>query len=550
MADKETGRNPEKMTIFEEEILQAYRDEASKASWIEKIGLMIVVLVRSIIRGWTEIILPSIYNFLKPIFARIAPLVDEKEDEAWEAVLDFLESSSVMSRKLAESLLRFKGLPFPFNSLFNLLVISGWIKDYVGTVSSATLSQLQRALNAQYSPNLPPAETMIQSAFIAPEKTEEIRKILREQGLSDNHIDLMFIAAYRLYDVDTIRNLYLRGAIDEAKMKERMAELGFTEERIEEIRKTWEIIPGPQDLLTMVAHEAFEEDMQERYGLKEEFPDEQTPYLAAHGLNRYWQERYWISHWQHPSPGQILQMLHRRVKKPDGKTFSMEDVYEYFRLVEIPPYWRNMLAEISYLPYTRVDTRRMHEMGVLKDEELVKAYMDQGYDEEHAKKMAEYTIRYNSDERSKLTKDQIIKAYRNSMLSRNEAKELLKSIKLSDDIAEWNLLYADFEEQLEIQELYIDAAKERYIDNLWDEQTTRAALMKLNLPGARIDALIEKWSTKRIADRKLPSKTDLDKFLRNGIINKDTYRLEMYKLGYSFEYTDWYIRLVDMKKAG
>jgi hypothetical protein len=176
--------------------------------------------------------------------------------------------------------------------------------------------------------------------------------------------------------------------------------------------------------------------------------------------------------------------------------------------------------------------------------------MDQGYDEEHAKKMAEFTIRYNSDERAKLTKAQIIKAYRESMLSRDEAKELLKSIKLSEDIAEWNLLYADFEEQLEIQQLYVDAAKERYVDNLWDEPTTRAALMKLNLPGARIDALLEKWGTTRIADRKLPSKTDLDKFLRNGIIDKDTYRNEMYKLGYSFSYTDWYTKLVDLKKAG
>jgi len=550
MPDKMPEQNPENMTIFEEEMQQAFKEKAAEASWIEKLGWVIVVFVRSIIRAWTEIILPSIYNFLKPILARIAPLVDEKEDEAWKGILDFLESSSVMSRKLSESLLRFKGLPFPFNSLLNLLIIGNWLKDYVGTISDATLAPLQRELNATYSPNLPPAQTIIQSAFIAPEKTQEIRKILRQQGLSDEHIDLMFIAAYRLYDVDTIRNLYLRGKMTEEKMKERMQELGFTEERIEEIKQTWEIIPGPQDLLTMVAHEAFEEDMQERYGLKEEFPGEQSPYLAAHGLTRYWQERYWISHWVHPSPGQIMEMLHRQVMKPDGQPFSMEDVYEYFRLIEIPPYWRDMLRDISYIPYTRVDTRRMHELGVLSDEELLKAYMDQGYDREHAEKMAEFTKRYNSDERAKLTKAQIIKAYRESMLSRDEAKELLKSIKLSEDIAEWNLLYADFEEQLEIQQLYVDAAKERYVDNLWDEPTTRAALMKLNLPGARIDALLEKWSTIRIADRKLPSKTDLDKFLRNGIIDKDTYRNEMYKLGYSFSYTDWYTKLVDLKKAG
>jgi hypothetical protein len=461
-----------------------------------------------------------------------------------------LESGGLINPQIAESLLRLENIPAPLGSIINIALLLSFLKEYIGTLSNVMYAPLSWKLNQEYRPNLGPAQTLVQAAFIAPELTDKIRETLAKQGYSEEQIDLLFISAYRLYDVDTIRDLYLRGAIDESKMKERMQELGFTEERIAEIKKTWEIIPGPQDLLTMVAHEAFEEDMQERYGLKEEFPDEQSPYLAAHGLNRYWQERYWISHWIHPSPGQIMEMLHRQVDKPDGKKFSMEDVYEYFRLVEIPPYWRDMLAAISYLPYTRVDTRRMHEMGVIKEEELVKAYMDQGYDREHAEKMAEFTIRYNSDARSKLTQSQIIKAYRDSMLTRDEAKNLLKSIKLSDDIAEWNLLYADFEEQLEIQELYIDAAKERFVDNLWDETETRAALMKLNLPGARIDALIEKWSTKRIADRKLPSKTDLDKFLRNGIIDKDTYRIEMYKLGYSFAYTDWYIRLVELKKAG
>ena len=47
----------------------------------------------------------------------------------------------------------------------------------------------------------------------------------------------------------------------------------------------------------------------------------------------------------------------------------------------------------------------------------------------------------------------------------------------------------------------------------------------------------------REAKTKLPSKTDLDKFLKAKIIDADQYKTEMYRLGYSFQYTMWYLEV-------
>jgi hypothetical protein len=184
----------------------------------------------------------------------------------------------------------------------------------------------------------------------------------------------------------------------------------------------------------------------------------------------------------------------------------------------------------------------MHSMGVLTDEELIKAYKDIGYDQTHAEKLAEFTKRYNADAHKKLTLAQIIKAYRSTLLSRPEAATYLGNLGFAQEFVEWHLTNADFEETLENQAFYINAAKNKYIDGLWDDLTVRKALGVLNLPGARIEALITQWSTQRITDTKIPSKTDLDKFFRAKIISEDNYKEEMARLGYSWRYTEWYLK--------
>uniref|UniRef100_A0A6H1ZPP2 Uncharacterized protein n=1 Tax=viral metagenome TaxID=1070528 RepID=A0A6H1ZPP2_9ZZZZ len=461
---------------------------------------------------------------------------EKGENELWSAAFNSLKEGGVLAPELVERLLRLQNIPAPLGSALNILLLMNFLKEYVSSLGTVSFAPMVQRLNKEYRPNLPDPSAMVKASFVAPEMTGVAREVLKKHGLTDEHIDMMYIASYALTDIQSVMQLYMRKEIDKEKMYERMRELGFTDTRTDEMLKLTQVIPPIQDIITMLAKEAFEPDQVALYGLEDEFPTEQAEWLEKQGLSEFWQKKYWAAHWTYPGPGQVLEMLHRGL-------LSEHEVSEYYRVVEMPPYWREKLMQISFHPYTRVDTRRMHGMGVLTDEEIVKAYLEQGYDQEHAEKMAEFTIRYNSDERVKITRAQIVKAYRNTMVSRDEAKELLRSIKISNDVAEWYLMSADFDEQLDLQDLYVAAAKDRYIDNLWDDPTTRAALMKLNLSGARIEALMERWSTMRRADSKLPSKTDLDKFLKAKIINTDTYRLEMYRLGYPFNYTDWYLKL-------
>jgi Trp operon repressor len=487
-----------------------------KAMWAHVIDVFVLPLWRMWRKGYKEF--------------------GKQEDKGWEVLFKFMQDNGILSKTAAKSLLQFRGLPGVIQSLFNLITASKWLSSYIGVVSNVTLSRTEQALNAEFTPTLAPAQTLIAAAFTAPEKTGEIRQILKRQGLADDQIDLMFIAAYRLYDVGTVRDLFYRGVLSDAEVVNRMQQMGFTETRIKEIRETWAVIPPLQDIIRMAVRETFTPEIAEKFGQFENLPGVYVEWAKKQGLSEDWAAKYWAAHWDLPSLSMGYEMLHRGVI--DDASLDL-----LLRAQDVMPFWREKLKEISYNVYTRVDLRRMHQMGVVSDADLIKNYMDQGYDREHAERMAEFTVRYNAQDKLRVSVAQIIKAYRNLMITRSEAHDLMVRLKLSEESIEFNLAQADFEENLEVQNLLIDAVKTRFVNNLMDEMDARGSLMKNNLPGARIDALIEKWTPVRILDQKIPSKTDLDKMLKAGIIDEAVYVDEMTRLGYNMTYIGWYLAL-------
>ena len=431
----------------------------------------------------------------------------------------------------------------PFSAIPALFMIGSLFTSYLSNMSSAMGGQALQNLNRQFSPNPPGSGEVIQAAFIAPEKTGEVRDAMKRAGLSDQDIDLLFLASYRLYDPETIRMAYYRGILSQDEMYMRMRELGFTDTRINEIIQTWPIIPGVQDILMMYAKEAFEPDIIEKTGLDQEFPEEGVKWLEAQGLSREWAMKYWYAHWDYPSLQAGFEM-HRRGVITD------EELDMLHRIVETPKFWRDKLQAISYAPYTRVDIRRMHAMQVISDDELVENYKWAGYDEEHAKKLAEFTIAFNQKGDKDMTVAQIMIGYRDKFLTREDVIDLLGQLRYSEDHANFLIYLEDYKENADIQNDVIASIKDRYTSNLMEKNEAEDRLNKLNLPAAKIASLFERWEVKRFLDVKIPSKTDLDKFLKNKIINEDKYRYEMGKLGYGWEYTDWYLQLIKKGKAG
>ncbi|MFH0913868.1 MAG: hypothetical protein V1849_01085 [Chloroflexota bacterium] len=222
---------------------------------------------------------------------------------------------------------------------------------------------------------------------------------------------------------DLVLPLWMRDKERYAPLPQNLLKLGLSQEQIDQLKELQYRMPGVQDVVTWLAREVFEPDMIAKYGLDDEWAGLDKSLFDKVGMHEDMALNYWRAHWTHPSWSQITEMLHRRL-------ITEEDVWDWFRLVEIPPYWRGNLIKTAYLPYSRVDVRRMWDLGVLGDDDLYDAYRDLGYDDKHAKNMTTWSKLYAMT-------PQIIARYKNGYINAAQVKAALVALGLTTEKAQW-----------------------------------------------------------------------------------------------------------------
>lgn len=500
----------------------------------------VVEIIKIFAAGLSKAIWKEGPDAIKPLFGMFFQATQNwlsvGGEPQWDLVLTAFKSKGLLDADDVDTLKSFSKAPWPIDSImFVYIVIKLLATSVTAKTAPAMETMLQQGLAAA-RPTLPSAESAIHAAYIAPEKTAEVREYLARYGFSEKVIDLMFLAQYRLYDENTVRELWLRKIISNDKMFERMRELGYTDARIKEITEAWVLIPPVQDILTMVGREAFEPDSVKLMGLDDEFPSDVTPWLEKQGLSSYWQRMYWRAHWEQPSIQMGYEMLHRGI-------ISREELEFLFKTVEIPPYWRPKLLAITYTPLTRVDVRRMHKLGVLDDAGVVDAYKKLGYDDENAALMGEFTKRANAGADKDLSKAEVLRAYKERVMTTSQCREFLVRMKYDEDEADFIIAMADLDVARETAKILQGNIETRYKGKLINRTQARNELDNTGMPATQRDALLAKWDLAIIEEPKVPSKTDMEDFYRAGIITKDTYRVEMERLGYSQRYIDYYAEL-------
>lgn len=145
-------------------------------------------------------------------------------------------------------------------------------------------------------------------------------------------------------------------------------------------------IPPVADIITMAVREAFTPDIAQRFGQYEGLPQAYVEAVQRKGISREWAERYWAAHWTLPSPQQGFEMLHRGI-------INRDELHLLLRALDIMPFWRDKLMATSFNPLTRVDIRRMYNLGVLSEAEVHRSYLNIGYDDTNAARLTQFTVK-------------------------------------------------------------------------------------------------------------------------------------------------------------
>uniref|UniRef100_A0A6M3LUB9 Uncharacterized protein n=1 Tax=viral metagenome TaxID=1070528 RepID=A0A6M3LUB9_9ZZZZ len=369
---------------------------------------------------------------------------------------------------------------------------------------------------------------------------EDAEARLRKHGFYPSEAELIRKSWTRYPEYQFLRDLSLRGIFTDAETTRALRAAGYTDGDAKKLQELFFYIPAAPDLIRMAVREAFTPEIAERFGQYEDFPPDFAKWAAKQGISAFWAKAFWAAHWDLPSVSAGYEMLHRDVIK-------MSDLEMLLRAQDVMPFWRDKLIKISYKPYTRVDVRRMHKIGVLDDAGVKRGYLDLGYDDEKATEMTKFTIAYNTETDRELTKTDILDGFKRKLITETEALDMLTTLGYDKEEAAF---YIQREKQklAEIKKkAVISAVKTRFERGLIDEAEATQRLLAENVTQSEIDELLDLWVRTRGELVYTPPVGKLETFFYEGIISADTFSEEMVKKGCAQKHIDWYIESIEKR---
>jgi hypothetical protein len=329
-----------------------------------------------------------------------------------------------------------------------------------------------------------------------------------------------------------------RGIVGESTVGGWLAAQGYGGEPERLLKELRHPLPSPTDLVRFGVREVFTPDIAERFGQFQDFPPAFGEEMAKHGFSVQDARNYWAAHWDLPSATQGFEMLHRGV-------IDEAELRLLLRSLDVMPYWRDRLTAISYNPFTRVDVRRMHKLGILNDDQVLRAYMDIGYEREKAAALLEFTKRFNApedrseiDDRRDAMANVIRQAYRKRLIDRTDAVEKMVTAGFAADDAEFWLAVDDLflqlnpsaEQDPDVREVTLTIIRDAYRVGIWDRGRAQAELEDLGFVPASADLILSIEDTKRENELLDLDLAVIREEYRNAVIDRDEARRRLEEL--------------------
>lgn len=292
-------------------------------------------------------------------------------------------------------------------------------------------------------------------------------------------------------------------------------------------------MPGSGDLIRMELREVFRPEF--RPGLLTPSPSgDFYGYMAKLGFSKEWADSYWAAHWALPSVTQAFEMFHRIPE------FTEDDLRTLLRRQDVLQEYHDNIIKIAYTPFTRVDIRRMYNVGVLDRAGVKRAYLDIGYDEQKAELITDFTVKLQASSDRELTKSDILTAYKKGTVDDATTRELLGELDYDEDEIEFLLANADAGTASASRDLTVSNYRQLYQLGIQSKAEVTEALARLGFDAQEIELQYKLWDVETPPKVTQPSRTDLKNFYKLGIIDEKTWHQEMTNLGYGDKYRAWY----------
>jgi len=429
------------------------------------------------------------------------------------------------------------------------LGINGLLQYFTGMTPLVGRS-FEHQSNKLFQNNLPDINTICAlktMGYISEETMIEAGNML---GFDNDTIRALDMASQqRLQPLDYI-TLWRRGGISWEMLFFKLKELRLPEEDINLLIKSSEYFPTAQDLVRFAVREVYTPQTVAKFGQLEDLPQEFLDEALKAGLQEDQAKNYWASHWELPGANAGYEMLHRTTNNkidddadeivlPSGKVcynvIGKKTLQLLLKSLDITPFWRDKLTAISYNPLTRVDVRRMYGLGVLDKDGVYRNYLDQGYDQENAKLMTEFTIRYENPELDGISRATVISGYQDNLITIEELEQYLKMMNYTDSVVTFWLQQAEYDKMLKELKSTTDDLAQLYQMGAISIEEVESILLTMDVPATYVKQVTDTQVKQKAKRTKVPSKEDLTGWLNKQIIDEEYYTMKMRAIGYRDE---------------
>lgn len=321
----------------------------------------------------------------------------------------------------------------------------------------------------------------------------------RKLGLDDEKIGMLLQATTIQFPEPYLREAYLREEIDYDNWSMGMTKLGYREEDLPLLEKVIKNTPSIQDAVLFAVREVYDETLVNDLKLDsgyDSIKDEFEPLLQANGIDPKFAKYYWRSHWRLPSPTQLYEMYWRN-------EIDQTELREALQVSDYSPQWIDKLENIAYKEFTRVDVRRMHDIGELTDDETKEAYKRIGYNDDKAEKLLRFTQKLNKKEEGdslkSFTTSQILKLYGLGLYDLTQAKDSLSSIGYSNNQSNMLLDVANISYHADVLGNVTDdnirriirSLSQSYIEGVLPEDYVKETFLRIGYTQDNVDKEIE-----------------------------------------------------------
>ena len=381
-------------------------------------------------------------------------------------------------------------------------------------------------------------------------------------GYNDNYKDVLFDFYKPKLPPSTLLEAEKRIENLDIDVDKELKIHGFNDKEINILRELSWAYPSPTDFIRFAVRDVFTKDKETEEALSAEFPEDIVPYAEKAGMRKDVLEWYWKAHWELPSPTQVYEMLHRLhpdVLKVRGDAYkemgleldklqtTKETVEFYLKQADYDKRWRQRLLAISYNPLTRVDLRRIYELGLIDDNELLARLMEVGYTKKDAELMVEFYKTFRQESARTFAKTEIKYLLYYGIINETEAKVMLERLGYTEEDAKtmielWKVKLAE-KDMRETQKFVRDA----YALGEITREEAKKILREAGLSEEVIAVVLDKEDKRRLKSIKLPSASTVVKWLKLGVVTEEKAREILRTINVKEEYIEYYIKEAEVE---